>query len=213
MISWGWGAMNPTAIKEAAKINYPMDHFIGIWWSASEDDTRPSGDAAKGYLSLNFNGIGPNYPTIQDIKKYVVDTGKSQTQPDKLGENYYNRGVYNSVLVAEAIRNAQKITGKKVVSGEDVRRGFEALQISAARWKELGLPDFGAPISNVSCSDHNGHHSAYVQQWDGTKWVKVSDWIAPMKDKVRPMLEAAAKDYVSKNQPWPKRTEPCDKSS
>jgi branched-chain amino acid transport system substrate-binding protein len=27
------------------------------------------------------------------------------------------------------------------------------------------------------------------------------------------MLEAAAKDYVSKNQPWPKRTEPCDKSS
>jgi branched-chain amino acid transport system substrate-binding protein len=52
-----------------------------------------------------------------------------------------------------------------------------------------------------------------MQQWDGTKWVKVSDWILPMKDKVRPLLEAAAKDYVSKNQPWPKRTEPCDKSS
>ena len=25
MIMWGWGAMNPTAIKEAAKIRYPMD--------------------------------------------------------------------------------------------------------------------------------------------------------------------------------------------
>ena len=25
----GCGAMNPTAVKEAAKINYPMDHFIG----------------------------------------------------------------------------------------------------------------------------------------------------------------------------------------
>ena len=46
-----------------------------------------------------------------------------------------------------------------------------------------------------------------------TKWVKITDWIAPMKEKVRPMLEAAAKDYVSKNQPWPKRTEPCEKSS
>src|SRR5262249_52490348 len=157
-------------------------------------------------------GIGANYPAIQDIKKYVLDKGKSQTQPDRLGENYYNRGVYNSVLVAEAIRNAQRITGKKVVSGEDVRRGFEALRISEARWKELGLPAFGAPISNVSCSDHNGHHSAFMQQWDGAKWVKVSDWIAPMKDKVRPMLENAAKDYVTKNQPWPKRTEPCDKS-
>ena len=94
-----------------------------------------------------------------------------------------------------------------------MRRGFETLKISAARWKELGLPEFGAPIEAVSCSDHNGHHSAYMQQWDGTKWVKVSDWIAPMKDKVRPLLEAAAKDYVTKNQPWPKRTEPCDKSS
>ena len=51
----------------------------------------------------------------------------------------------------------------------------------------------------MTCDDHNGHHSAYMQQWDGTKWVKVSDWIAPMKDKVRPMLEAAAKDYVSKD--------------
>ena len=45
-----------------------------------------------------------------------------------------------------------------------------------------------------------------MQQWDGTKWVKVSDWIAPMKDKVRPLLEAAAKDYVSKDPAWPKRT-------
>ena len=40
--------------------------------------------------------------------KHVVDKGKSQTQKDKVGENLYNRGVYNSVLVAEAIRNAQK---------------------------------------------------------------------------------------------------------
>ena len=57
-----------------------------------------------------------------------------------------------------------------------------------------------APVS-VSCSDHNGHHSAYVQQWDGAKWVKVTDWISPMKDKVMPMLDAAAQDYVTKNQP------------
>ena len=34
-----------------------------------------------------------------------------------------------------------------------------------------------------------------------------------MKDKVRPMLEAASKDYVSKDPAWPKRSEPCDKSS
>ena len=142
-----------------------------------------------------------------------MDKGKSQVEKDKFGENFYNRGVYNSVLVAEAIRNAQKITSKKVVGGEDVRRGLETLTVSAERWKELGFPDFAAPISNVTCSDHNGHHPAYMQQWDGAKWVKVSDWIQPMKDKVRPLLEEAAKDYVEKNTGWPKRTEVCDKSS
>jgi branched-chain amino acid transport system substrate-binding protein len=213
MVMWGWGAMNPTAVKEATKINFPMDKFVGIWWSGSEDDTKPSSPESKGYLSLNFNGIGANYPAIQDIKKHVVDKGKSQTAADKLGENYYNRGVLNSVIVAEAIRNAQKITGKKVVNGEDVRRGFETLKITAERFKEIGLENFAAPIVNVSCQDHNGHHAAFMQQWDGTKWVKISDWITPMKDKVRPMLEAASKDYVSKDTAWPKRSEPCDKSS
>jgi branched-chain amino acid transport system substrate-binding protein len=213
MIMWGWGAMNPTAVKEAAKINYPMDHFVGIWWSGTEDDARPAGDGGKGYLSLNLNGVGANYPAIQDIIKHVVDKGKSQGPKDKVGEVLYNRGVMNSLMTAEAIRNAQRITGKKVVTGEDVRRGFESLKIDERRWKELGFEGFAAPITNVSCSDHNGHHSAYMQQWDGTKWVKVSDWISPMKDKVRPLLEAASKDYVSKNQPWPARTEPCDRSS
>ncbi len=213
MIMWGWGAMNPTAVKEAARIKFPMDKFIGVWWSGGDDDARPAGDDAKGYLTLNFNGVGTQYPAIQDIIKHVVSKGKTQTQPDKVGENLYNRGVYNSVLIAEAIRNAQKITGKKVVTGEDVRRGFESLTITQERWKELGLEGFGAPITNVSCTDHNGHHAAYMQQWDGKKWVKITDWIAPLKEEVRPLLEAAANDYVTKNAGWPKRTEPCDKPS
>jgi branched-chain amino acid transport system substrate-binding protein len=65
----------------------------------------------------------------------------------------------------------------------------------------------------VTCDDHNGHSPAYMQQWDGTKWVKASDWIEPMKDKVEPLLEKAAADYVKSNTGWPKRTEACDKSS
>ncbi len=213
MIMWGWGAMNPTAVKRAAETNFPLDKFIGIWWSGSEDDTRPAGASSKGYLSLNFSGIGTDYPMLQDIKKYVVDKGKSQVEKDKFGENYYNRGVYNGVLISEAIRNAQKLSGKKSVVGADVRRGLESLNITEARLKELGLAGFAAPITGVNCSDHNGHGSAFMQQWDGTKWVKLTDWITPMKDVVRPMLEKAADDYVTKATGWPKRTETCDKSS
>ena len=48
----------------------------------------------------------------------------------------------------------------------------------------------------MTCDDHNGHNAAYVQQWDGTKWVKASDWIQPIKEKVVPLIDKAAADYV-----------------
>ncbi len=53
---------------------------------------------------------------------------RARSPKEKVGENLYNRGVFNSMLIAEAIRTAQKITGKKVVTGEDVRRGLETLE-------------------------------------------------------------------------------------
>ncbi|MEL7082531.1 MAG: ABC transporter substrate-binding protein, partial [Pseudomonadota bacterium] len=43
VVMWGWGVMNQVAIKEAASIRFPMDKFIGVWWSASENDVRPAG--------------------------------------------------------------------------------------------------------------------------------------------------------------------------
>lgn len=209
MIMWGWGAMNPTAVKEAAKVGYPMDHFIGVWWSGGDDDARAGGPGAKGYLTLNFNGTGANYPALADIKKYVFAKGLSTAKDEsKIGENNYNKGVYNSMLIAEAIRAAQKIAGKKIVDAADVRAGLESLNIDAARIKEIGLEGFMTPIK-VTCDDHSGAHSVYVQKWDGKKWEKASDWIEPMKDKVRPLLVADAKAYADKNAPWPARTEAC----
>ena len=211
MVMYGWGAMNPTAIKEAVKVNYPMNKFISVWWP-SEDDARGAGLGAKGFKTLNWHGVGANFPAIQDIQKHVVEKGKSQAPKEQVGEVLYNRGVYNSMLIAEGIAQAQKITGKKMVNGEDVRRGLESLDLSAARLKELGFEGFADPLK-LTCSDHNGHKAAFIQEWDGTKWAKVTQPIEPLAAVVQPIQEAAAKDYVEKNTGWPKRTEACDKSS
>jgi branched-chain amino acid transport system substrate-binding protein len=209
----GWGAMNPTAVKEAAKIGFPMNRLVGVWWSGNDDDARPAGPEAKGYSSLDLNAVGSDFPVIKDILKYVVDKGKSQVaSKDKVGENFYNRAVWNSVLIAEAIRNAQQLTGKKQVNGEDVRRGFENLNITPARLKELGLEGFASPVK-LSCADHNGHGGISLVEWDGTKWNTVNPSVQPIKEKVQPLIESAAQDYVKANAGWPKRTEPCDKSS
>jgi branched-chain amino acid transport system substrate-binding protein len=208
----GFGTMNPTAVKEAGKNNFPMDHLVGNWWAGGDDDARPAGPAAKGYLSLDFVAVGTDFPVIKDIQKYIIDKGKTQTEKGRVGENFYNRGVLNSIYIAEAIRNAQRLSGKKVITGEDMRRGLETLNITEARLKELGATGFAHPVQ-ITCTDHNGHNSAYMARWDGTKWTKGSEWMDPLKDKVIPLIDAAAKAYATANSGWPKRTEPCDKSS
>ena len=185
LVMYGWGAMNPTAIKEAVKAEFPMDKFVSIWWPNDPDA------AAAG------------------VQKLVIDAGKSQTPKSQVGEVLYNRGVYNSMLIAEGIAQAQKITGKKVVTGEDVRRGLENLNLDEARQKELGLAGFAVPFK-TTCADHNSHSATFVQQWDGAKWTKVSDLIGPDSARVQPLLDEAAKAYAEKNAGWPARTEACD---
>src|SRR5690606_28130642 len=201
--------MSPTAVKEAANSGYPMENRIGNWWSGGDDDARPAGDGAIGYRSVNFHATGTDFPALQDILEHVVKPGNSQVSDEsKVGENLYNRCVINAVLVHEAIAQAQKMTGKSVVDAADVRIGLENLDLPEERLKELGLEGFTNPIK-VTCEDHAGGHPIYIQEWDGKNWQKVSDWITPMNDVVRPMLEQAAAEYVEKNAPWPERTEPC----
>ena len=207
----GWGAMNPTAVREAGRAGFPVDKVLGVWWSGGDDDARPAGPAAKGYKSLSWHQVGTDFPVIQDIIKHVVDKGQSLSPKEKVGDSLYNRGVYEAMLIVEGIRNAQRLSGKKVIVAEDMRRGLEAIDITAARWKELGGDGFAAP-AKVTCANHNGHNDAFILEWDGTKWQKSSDWLKPLSEKVNPLIEQAAKDYATQNS-WPKRAEACDQRS
>ena len=74
VIMWGWGAMNPTAIKEAAKTRFPLDRFIGNWWSGAHVDSESLGAKAKGYLASSYTTTGTSFPAIQDMIKSVSYT-------------------------------------------------------------------------------------------------------------------------------------------
>ncbi len=207
IIMWGWGAMSSTAVNEAAKIRFPLDHFIGNWWSGADAYLRPVGDTGKGYIAANFSGIGTDFPALQDVQKYIVDAGKSQVKDKStVGDVLYNRGVFNAVIVAEAIAAAQKATGKSAINGADMRIGLETFHLSAERLKELGLEGFAAPIK-ASCKDHEGAGGVYMQQWNGSSWDKITDSIPPMNDIIRPLLEEAADQYISEKPGW--KTQTC----
>ena len=79
------------------------------------------------------------------------------------------------MLGVESIRTAQKKFGNKPLTGEQVRWGIENLDLSAARLKELGFEGMLQPLK-VTCADHEGTRAGRIQQWDGAKWVVVSDW-------------------------------------
>ena len=200
---WGWGIMNSTAIKEAAAVGYPMDHFIGVWWSGSEPDVVPAGAAAKGYKSGTFHGTGTDYPVIQDILKYVYAKGGGHGPKDKVGEVLYNRGVVNAIYDTEAIRTAYGQFGNKPIKGEQVQWGYEHLNIDAKRIAALGAEGLVIPVQ-LSCSNHEGAGSVRIQQWDGSKWSMVSDWIAPDRDMLTEMYKESALNYAKEKSITPR---------
>jgi branched-chain amino acid transport system substrate-binding protein len=197
VIFWGWGVMNQTALKAAQKVGFPRDRVIGSWWAGSEEDTVPAGDAAKGYLSATFNVAGKTVPLIADIEKTVYGAGKGNlSDPGKIGTILYNRGVSSAILSVEAIRKAQEKYGKgKAMSGEQVRWGMENLNITEARLKTLGATGL-LPEVRTSCANHEGSGKVKIQQWDGSRWVVISDWLEGNKALIHPLFQATARQYA-----------------
>lgn len=198
IIMWGWGVMNSVAIKSAASIDFPMDHFIGVWWSGSEADVRPAGKGAIGYKAATFHVTGTHLKVIQDIIKYVYKGDEAKAKARHLGEVLYDRGVVNSMYDTEAIRTAMGKYGNKSLSGKQVRWGLEHLNLTHAKLEKLGFGEMVNPI-HITCSDHEGNGPVRIQQWDGHEWHMVSGWIKPMRDLVRPMIVKAAMKYAREN--------------
>jgi branched-chain amino acid transport system substrate-binding protein len=205
----GWGAMNPTAVREAIRTNFPIDRLVGVWWSGGDEDARAGGAQAAGYKSLAFHAPGADFPVFDDIVEHLHEKGLSRFPRERIGDTLYSRGILNSMYIAEAIRTAQEITGKTVINGEDMRRGLENMNITEERLRELGMEGFTSPIQ-ITCENHRGSSNIFVSQWDGEKWVSDSDPLEPISERVDPLIQEAAASYAASNTGWPERTEPCD---
>jgi len=194
---WGWGVMNQVAIREAASVRFPMDHFIGVWWSASENDVVPVGDAADGYKAVTFHGVGDGYPVYDDLKKYVYDKGLAAGNGDQVGTVLYNRGMQAAMLAVEAAKTAQKMHGTADITPAMMRDGMENLVISEDVLKANGLPGF-MPTFEVSCANHGGPGLGAIQQWDAKagKWSLITDYIASDREIIDPLIAEDSAAYA-----------------
>ncbi|MGE5152277.1 MAG: ABC transporter substrate-binding protein [Rhodospirillaceae bacterium] len=205
VILWGFGVMNPAAIKTAAKFGFPRDKMLGVWWAGSEEDVIPAGDAAKGYVSAAFSASGTNFPVMQDIQKKVYGAGKGNLEDkSRVGSIYHTRGVTYGIMIVEAIRKAQEKYGKgKVMTPEQVRWGLEHLDLSEARLKELGASGLFPPVK-TSCLDHEGSGMVKFQQWDGKGFKALTPFMAGDRAMVRKMVEEQASKYAAEKKITPR---------
>jgi branched-chain amino acid transport system substrate-binding protein len=206
VLLWSAGIMTPTAIREAQGIGYARDKIYGIWWAGSEGDVKDIAAIAKGYNTVTIENSAEHGKVYDDLKKYVYDKGQGA---DSSGNTTYgtlahNRGMIISMLQVEAIRTAQEKFGKgKSLTPEQVRWGFENLNLTQQRIDELGFGGIIRPVK-TGCADHTGGDWARIAQWDGAKFVVKSDWYQADQSVVGPLVKEAAQKYAKEKNVTPR---------
>jgi branched-chain amino acid transport system substrate-binding protein len=183
IISHLFGRSPSVSIKELRAVGYPLSKVIGLVWASAEADIQAAGGwaVADGYHTIQFAGVGDDYPVRRDIVAMYKAEGK---EPPKGMEStvYYNRGLLTAALHVEAIRNAIKAKGGAAPTGEDVKKGFEAIH---------GLTLGGlVPPLELSATDHEGGGWVKVFQVKGGKFVKETDWFKAYPEVLAKQLAA-----------------------
>lgn len=193
----GWGVMTPVAIRTAARTGFPVDHLIGGVWSGSEEDVRPAGTAAKGYLAVTPFPAGKDFEILKKLKTNIVDKGLSNLKdPRSFGSVYYNSGVDEAIIAVEAIRTAQRHFGVHPINGEEAQWGLEHLDLDEKRLAEIGATGLQQPLK-LSVTDHEGGGAGKIIQWDGNAWHVVSNgWVRSDRDLLLPLIYERAAAYA-----------------
>jgi branched-chain amino acid transport system substrate-binding protein len=189
------GVMTATALKEAAQVGVPRDKIVGTSPTCAEQDVVPAGEAAIGFICAAWYGTGTHFPLIQDVLQYVHGRGKGAGPAGDVGTGPWIRGMLRGLLTAEGLRTAMREFGNQPMTGAQVQWGFEHLTLTPAYLKEMGAEGLLRPLT-LSCRDHEGGGGFKFQQWDGTQWTVITDWIATDQALVRPLAEASAAKYA-----------------
>ena len=178
-----FGRSPSVAIKALKGAGFPLSKVIGMVWASAEADIMAAGGwaASEGYHTIQFAGVGDDYAVRHEIVDWYKKQGKDA--PKEMADTvYYNRGLLTAALHLEAIRNALKANGGAQPTGEDVKKGFEAIH-------DVTLGGLVPPLQ-LSPANHEGGGWIQVFQVKGGKFVKETDWFHAYADLLNKQLEA-----------------------
>lgn len=184
VISHLFGRSPSVAIKELKRAGFPLSKVIGMVWASAEPDIEAAGGwaAAEGYHTVQFAGVGDDYPVDKDIIAMYKAQGKEPPKAMTTASVYYNRGVVQAAVHLAAIGNALKAKHGGDITGADVKAGFESI-------KGLTLGGLVPPLE-LSATDHEGGGWVQIFQVKGGKFVKETDWFRGYPDLIARQLKA-----------------------
>ncbi|NVN86853.1 MAG: ABC transporter substrate-binding protein [Rhodopseudomonas sp.] len=187
IISWSLSNMHVIASREMTRNGIPISKYIAVNWFNEVDIKNIGADAAKGLKRGTNVAGGSNQPLVQEILKEVYDKGKGNGDRKFTEDVYYNTGLAIYSIVFEGARLAIKKDGWPLTP-EKLKNGFESL-------KNYDANGLMAPIT-VTPEDHGGGGKTRIEEWDGTKWVPQTDWIAGFPDEVWSVVKQQSADYA-----------------
>ena len=197
VLFWSAGVMTPAGIREAQASGFPREKIYAIWWAGSDHDVKDIGAGAKGYNAITIHNSAAKDKVHDELKKFVYDKGQGTAKDaSEVGVMAHTRGMMISMLQVEAIRAAQEKFGKgKALTSEQVKWGFENLDLSADKLKALGFGEIMRPVK-TSCANHMGTDWARIVQWDGGKWNIESDWYQADQTLIEPLVKELSAKYA-----------------
>jgi branched-chain amino acid transport system substrate-binding protein len=182
-----FGGAPAVSIKEFKSKGYPLRKVVSFVWGSAEVNIEAAGGfaVAEGYYTMQFAGVGQDYPVLNEIREMYKKQGKPA--PKEMASSvYYNRGVFQGAVHVEAIRNALKAKPDGKITGVDTKAGFEKIN----NFTLGGL----VPPLKMSATDHEGGGLVQIWQVKGGKFERVTDWFSAYPEVIaKHTKDAAAK--------------------
>jgi branched-chain amino acid transport system substrate-binding protein len=185
VISHLFGNGASVSITEFKRVGYPLRKVVSFSWSGAEPYIEGAGGfaAAEGYYTIQFAGVGGDFPVLNEIREMYRRGG--QSAPKEMASTvFYNRGVLVAAIHVEALRKAMKAKSGGRITGPDVKAGFEGI-------KGFTLGGLAPPLE-ITATDHEG--GGWVQIWQvmGGKFERVTEWFKAYRNVVSRHVQAAA---------------------
>lgn len=185
VIAWILAGNHVVASREMKRNGFPIDRYLSVNWMNEVDIKNIGAEAAKGILRGTNVAGGQEVPLVKTMLETLYANGEGSGPESHVHDVYYNMGLAIYATGFEAARIAIEKDGWPL-KPESMKDGYESIENFDAN----GLM---SPVT-VTAKDHGGGGKTRVEQWDGAKWVPLTDWSADYTDVVWEVI----KEYSSK---------------